>query len=101
MSVENIGFPIPKRFDGKTSSVWNDYAQLYNEYKPISLGHGYADYVVTKYFNDVLAEVAANADNSMTQYTRAFVSYFYVNSEANGSFRAYLGILIPNTGIFN
>lgn len=77
LPVAHLNFAIPKRFEGKTKSVWNEYAQLHAEYKPLSLGHGFSDYVVTKYFNDVLAEVAANADNSMTQYARAFVRHIF------------------------
>lgn len=75
LPIQQLNFPVPKRFEGKTKSVWNEYAKLIEDYKPLSLGHGYADYVVTKYFNDVLSEVAANADNSMTQYARAFVRH--------------------------
>lgn len=76
--VQKLNFGIPKRFEGKSKSVWNEYAQLSTDYNPLSLGHGYADYVVTKYFNDVLSEVAANADNSMTQYARAFVRQIHI-----------------------
>lgn len=66
-------YSIPKRFEGKTSSVWNEYADIFEKYQPLSLGPGFADYQVTKYFDEVLAEVATNGDNAMSQYARAFV----------------------------
>lgn len=70
----SVNFPMPKRVQGKTKNVWAEYAQLDKDFKPLNLGQGFPDYLVTKEFNDVLAEVAANADNSLTQYARAFVS---------------------------
>lgn len=67
-------YSIPKRFEGKTSSVWNEYADIFEKYQPLSLGPGFADYQVTKDFDNILADVVANADNSMSQYARAAVS---------------------------
>lgn len=52
----------------------NEYSQLIAEYKPLSLAHGFTDYMVSKYFTDTLATVANSPDCLLTQYTRGFVS---------------------------
>lgn len=70
----NAGFPLPTRVVSRTKNVWAEYAQLDRDHRPLNLGQGSPDYLVTRDFNNVLAEVAANADNEMTQYARAFVS---------------------------
>lgn len=72
--VTSAGFAIPKRIQLTANCVWTEYSQLNHDHKPLNLAHGYADYLVTRDFNNILAEVAANADNSMTQYARGFVS---------------------------
>lgn len=48
--------------------------RLMAEHKPVNLGYGYCDYMISNHFNNVLAEVAANKDSALTQYTRGFVS---------------------------
>lgn len=70
-----LDFPAPKRIgsDSDTQDVWAEYAQLYKDYKPVHLGQGFADYVVTK-FTNVRAEVVASPDSSLTQYARANVN---------------------------
>lgn len=70
----STSFATPKRVQQTTKNVWAEYAQLDLDLKPLNLAHGFADYLVTRDFNDVLAAVAANADNSMTQYARTTVS---------------------------
>lgn len=72
-----LEFPVPKRFRGKTESVWNEYAKIRMEYQVINLGSGFADYSVTKEFNAVLGDVVAIGDNSLNQYARTFVRTLY------------------------
>lgn len=78
--IASAGFAIPKRIQQIANCVWTEYAQLDHDHKPLNLAHGYADYLVTREFNDILAEVAANADNSITQYARTSVSKKNLNT---------------------
>lgn len=74
---EHLTFPNPKRIGKQMENPWAAYAQLHKEYKPLSLGMGYADYVASQDFNDILAKVVANSDNALTQYTQSFVSKLF------------------------
>lgn len=69
-------FSIPKRIADERKDVWTEYNQIYHDYNPVHLGLGFADYVVTNYFNEVLAEVVINAGSSLTQYARSKVRAF-------------------------
>ncbi|XP_055310075.1 kynurenine aminotransferase-like [Sitodiplosis mosellana] len=63
-------FRLPKRYQGSTQSVWNEYTQLFIEYQPLSLAHGFTDSPVPKYITDTLAATAKSSNHLLNQYTR-------------------------------
>lgn len=68
----NEKFGLPGRLQGSTNSVWNEYIQLAQQYKPLNLGQGFTDYPVPSYITQAMASTA-NSDNPLLhQYTRGF-----------------------------
>ncbi|XP_037051975.1 kynurenine--oxoglutarate transaminase 3 [Bradysia coprophila] len=68
----NKKFDLPARLQGSTKSVWNEYIQLAQQYKPLNLGQGFTDYPVPSYITKAMA-TTANSDNPLLhQYTRGF-----------------------------
>lgn len=65
-------FTLPKRYQGSTTSVWNEYVQLFMKYQPINLGQGFTDYPVPQYITDALAATANSPNCLLNQYTRGF-----------------------------
>lgn len=66
--------------------IWNfliiflypcEYTALGIKYKPLSLAHGFPDFLGPKYITDALINAASNPDYLLNQYTRGFVSLFY------------------------
>ncbi|XP_031632689.1 kynurenine--oxoglutarate transaminase 3-like [Contarinia nasturtii] len=74
MSNQSIAdkFQLPKRWQGSTQSVWNEYTQLFLKYQPLSLAHGFTDSPVPKYITQQLAIATQNADHMLNQYARDF-----------------------------
>lgn len=52
----------------------NEYTQLFIEYQPLSLAHGFTDAPVPKYITETLAATAKNTNHLLNQYTRDSVS---------------------------
>lgn len=52
----------------------NEYTALGIKYQPLSLAHGYPDFLGPKHITDALINVASNSDYMLNQYTRGFVS---------------------------
>lgn len=65
-------FTLPKRYQGSTESVWNEYIKLAQEYKPLNLGQGFPDYHAPEYVTKALASAASDTNPLMQQYTRGF-----------------------------
>jgi len=65
-------FQLPKRLQGSTPSVWNEYIKLAMEYQPLNLGQGFTDYPVPQYITDALSAATKNANPLLNQYTRGF-----------------------------
>ncbi|XP_055905159.1 kynurenine aminotransferase [Eupeodes corollae] len=65
-------FALPKRFQGSTTSVWNEYVPLALKYKPLNLGQGFPDFAAPEYVTDALSKIAASENPLMNQYTRGF-----------------------------
>lgn len=65
-------FVLPKRYQGSTESVWNEYIKLAQEYKPLNLGQGFPDYHAPEYVTKALASAASDTNPLMQQYTRGF-----------------------------
>lgn len=65
-------FTLPKRYQGATESVWNEYIKLAQEYKPLNLGQGFPDYHAPEYVTKALASAASDTNPLMQQYTRGF-----------------------------
>lgn len=65
-------FQLPKRLQGSTPSVWNEYIKLAMEYQPLNLGQGFTDYPVPQYITDALVAATKNANPLLNQYTRGF-----------------------------
>ncbi|XP_031632679.1 kynurenine--oxoglutarate transaminase 3-like [Contarinia nasturtii] len=74
MSSQSIDakFQLPKRYQGQTPSVWNEYIQLFLKYQPLNLGQGFTDYPVPQYITDALAATANSPNCLLNQYTRGF-----------------------------
>ncbi|XP_055310122.1 kynurenine aminotransferase-like [Sitodiplosis mosellana] len=68
-SIENK-FKLPKRYQGSTQTVWNEYTQLFFEHQPLSLAHGFYDDPVPKHITDILAATAQNTDYTLHHETR-------------------------------
>lgn len=75
-------FKLPARYEGITTSVWNEYAKMCAEYKPVNLGQGFTDYPVPKYITNILTQVAADDNFLLHQYTRGFGHVRLVNALA-------------------
>lgn len=65
-------FTLPKRYQGATESVWNEYIKLAQDYKPLNLGQGFPDYHAPEYVTKALASAASDTNPLMQQYTRGF-----------------------------
>lgn len=71
-STDMEKFTLPKRYQGSTESVWNEYIKLAQEYKPLNLGQGFPDYHAPEYVTKALASAASDTNPLMQQYTRGF-----------------------------
>lgn len=71
-STDMDKFTLPKRYQGSTESVWNEYIKLAQEYKPLNLGQGFPDYHAPEYVTKALASAASDTNPLMQQYTRGF-----------------------------
>ncbi|XP_037956045.1 kynurenine--oxoglutarate transaminase 3 isoform X2 [Teleopsis dalmanni] len=65
-------FGLPKRLQGSTPSVWNEYIALAMQYKPLNLGQGFPDEAPPSYVMDALADIAKSENPMMQQYTRGY-----------------------------
>ncbi|XP_023015012.2 kynurenine aminotransferase [Leptinotarsa decemlineata] len=65
-------FVLPQRYAGTGESVWNEYAQLAADYKPINLGQGFPDFPPPKYIMQTLSEVSGGENYMIHQYTRGY-----------------------------
>lgn len=54
----------------------NEYTALGIKYKPLSLAHGFPDFLGPKYITDALINAASNPDYLLNQYTRGFVRIY-------------------------
>lgn len=74
MSTVESRFILPKRYAGSEKSVWNEYVELAEKYKPLNLGQGFPDYPAPSYVTEALKNVAAVAETQplLHQYTRGF-----------------------------
>lgn len=66
-------FDLPKRLQGSTPSVWNEYIALAMQYKPLNLGQGFPDDAAPSYVTNALAEIAKDTNPLLQQYTRGNV----------------------------
>lgn len=103
-------FQLPQRLRGSTQSVWwvmcfdcesqptilvfrcilclfnrNEYTALGIKYQPLSLAHGFPDFLGPKYITDALISSVGNPDYMLNQYTRGFVNYFTVYSSVSNT----------------
>lgn len=69
-------FDLPKRLQGSTPSVWNEYIALAMQYKPLNLGQGFPDDAAPDYVTNSLADIAKDENPLLHQYTRGNVSAF-------------------------
>ncbi|XP_034661672.1 kynurenine--oxoglutarate transaminase 3 [Drosophila subobscura] len=65
-------FDLPKRLQGSTPSVWNEYIALAMQYKPLNLGQGFPDDAAPEYVTNSLADIAHDANPLLHQYTRGY-----------------------------
>ncbi|XP_032667445.1 kynurenine--oxoglutarate transaminase 3 isoform X2 [Odontomachus brunneus] len=80
--AEMSKFDLPARLKGNEKSVWIEYNQLAQQYKPLNLGQGFPDYHAPKNITDALA-ATANSDNPLLQqYTKGFGHPRLVNAIA-------------------
>ncbi|XP_017961760.1 kynurenine--oxoglutarate transaminase 3 isoform X1 [Drosophila navojoa] len=63
-------FDLPKRLQGSTPSVWNEYIALAMQYKPLNLGQGFPDDAAPDYVTNSLADIAKDENPLLHQYTR-------------------------------
>ncbi|XP_060645763.1 kynurenine aminotransferase isoform X1 [Drosophila nasuta] len=63
-------FDLPKRLQGSTPSVWNEYIALAMQYKPLNLGQGFPDDAAPDYVTNALADIAKDPNPLLHQYTR-------------------------------
>ncbi|XP_001359645.3 kynurenine--oxoglutarate transaminase 3 [Drosophila pseudoobscura] len=65
-------FDLPKRLQGSTPSVWNEYIALAMQYKPLNLGQGFPDDAAPEYVTHSLADIAQDENPLLHQYTRGY-----------------------------
>ncbi|KAH8337280.1 kynurenine aminotransferase [Drosophila kikkawai] len=65
-------FDLPKRLQGSTPSVWNEYIALAMQYKPLNLGQGFPDDAAPEYVTHSLADIAKDENPLLHQYTRGY-----------------------------
>lgn len=65
-------FDLPKRLQGSSPSVWNEYITLALKYQPLNLGQGFPDFACPEYVSDALAAAATDKNPLLNQYTRGF-----------------------------
>ncbi|XP_068152184.1 LOW QUALITY PROTEIN: kynurenine aminotransferase [Drosophila tropicalis] len=65
-------FDLPKRLQGSTPSVWNEYIALAMQYKPLNLGQGFPDDAAPSYVTESLADIAHDENPLLHQYTRGY-----------------------------
>jgi hypothetical protein len=67
-----------QRLDGVHESVWVEFIQLAQTYKPINLSQGFPDFTPPDHVTSALARASSSSDPSMNQYTRSFVSSYFI-----------------------
>jgi len=73
-------FDLPKRLQGSTPSVWNEYIALAMQYKPLNLGQGFPDDAAPEYVTHSLADIAKEQNPLLHQYTRGYGHVRLVNA---------------------
>ncbi|XP_017105033.2 kynurenine aminotransferase [Drosophila bipectinata] len=65
-------FDLPKRLQGSTPSVWNEYIALAMQYKPLNLGQGFPDDAAPEYVTQSLVDIGKDENPLLHQYTRGY-----------------------------
>lgn len=55
-----------------------EFNQLSREYKPVDLGQGFPDFAAPRQVTQALANATTGENVLLNQYTRGFVSYFFI-----------------------
>ncbi|KAH0564452.1 kynurenine aminotransferase-like [Cotesia glomerata] len=72
ISAASSKFDLPLRYQGNDKSVWVDYINLDQKYKPLNLGQGFPDFFAPTHVTDALATATKSNDPLLNQYTRSF-----------------------------
>lgn len=67
-------FALPCRYKDNIT-VWQEYANLLSEYRPINLGDGYLDFSAPKMITQKLVDAVKDPDISLQMAARSNVSY--------------------------
>lgn len=82
LTMNSNKFQLPKRYQGSSPSVWNEYIKLAATYKPLNLGQGFTDYPVPTHVTDTLSKIPSGDNCLLNQYTRGFGHPRLVNALA-------------------
>ncbi|XP_037078994.1 kynurenine--oxoglutarate transaminase 3-like [Pollicipes pollicipes] len=65
-------FSLPQRYKGTETNIWVEFIQLALENKPLNLGQGFPDYGCPKHVTQGVADVMADPNLLLNQYTRGY-----------------------------